>query len=113
MAEDARYDKSVRQLKLVASALQSGRLAAVRRLLNSLTPGEIARVLESLSLDQRRIAWGLVDPDDDGEVLVHVADEVRTSLIEDMDREELLAATGTLELDDLADLLEDLPAQLT
>lgn len=113
MAEDARYDKSVRQLKLVASALQSGRLAAVRRLLNSLTPGEIARVLESLSLDQRRIAWGLVDPDDDGEVLVHVADEVRSSLIEDMDREELLAATGSLELDDLADLLEDLPAQLT
>lgn len=113
MAENAQYEKAVRQLKLVASALGSGRLAAVRRLLNSLAPGEIARVLESLAIDQRLVAWGLVDPELDGEVLVHVADEVRASLIQAMDREELLAATENLDLDDLAELLEDLPAQLT
>lgn len=113
MIEIARADKSLRQLKLLSQALETGRLAAVRRMLNTLTPGEIARVLESLPPEKRQVAWGLVDPEDDGEVLVHVAEEVRDSLLADMDREEILAAADSLDLDDLADLLEDLPAQLT
>jgi magnesium transporter len=113
MADTPLYDKNVRQLKLLSQALDSGKSAAVKRMLNTLSPGEIANVLESLPLHKRLVAWGLVDPEDDGEVLVHVAEEVRQTLIQDMDREELLAAADTLELDDLADLLEDLPAQLT
>jgi len=113
MIEVASADKTVRQLKLLSQALESGRLASVRRMLYTLTPGEIANVLESLPPQQRLVAWGLVDPEDDGEVLVHVAEEVRDSLIADMDREEILAAADTLELDDLADLLEDLPGQVT
>jgi magnesium transporter len=113
MAETPLYEKSVRQLRLLSQALDSGKQAAVKRMLNTLSPGEIANVLESLPLAKRLVAWGLVDPEDDGEVLVHVADEVRYTLIQDMDREELLAAADSLDLDDLAGLLEDLPAALT
>ena len=54
MIEIARADKTVRQLKLLSQALDSGRLASVRRMLNTLTPGEIARVLESLPLEKRK-----------------------------------------------------------
>src|SRR5690606_30160039 len=43
------------------------------------------------------------------EVLVHVGDEVRESLIADMDQDELVAAVEDLDIDDLADLVEDLP----
>lgn len=113
MIEIARVDKTVRQLRLLSQALDSGRLASVRRMLNTLTPGEIARVLESLPLDKRTVAWSLVDPEDDGEVLVHVADEVRDTLLADMDTAEVIAAADNLDVDDLAELLDDLPAQLT
>jgi magnesium transporter len=112
MAETTRYDQAARQLKLLSQALESGRLGPVRRLVNTLTPAEIGDLLESLPLEQRLIVWGLVDPEDDGEVLVHVGDEVRESLIRDMDPEELVAAADTLDIDDLADLVEDLPGHL-
>lgn len=113
MADTNLYEKTVRQLRLLSQALDSGKQAAVKRMLNTLSPGEIANVLESLPLPKRLVAWGLVDPEDDGEVLVHVADEVRLSLIQDMDPQELLAAADSLDLDDLAGLLEDLPSALT
>jgi magnesium transporter len=113
MAETALFEKNIRKLRLVSEALELGKLAAVRRMLNTLSPSEIANLLESLPQRERLVAWGLVDSEDDGEVLVHVAEEVRQSLIRDMDREEILAAAESLDLDDLADLLEDLPAQIT
>ena len=113
MADTHLYEKTVRQLRLLSQALDSGKQAAVKRMLNTLSPGEIANVLESLPPAKRLVAWGLVDPEDDGEVLVHVADEVRLSLIQDMDPQELLAAADSLDLDDLAGLLEDLPSALT
>ena len=112
MADTSRYDNAARQLKLASQALDSGRLGPVRRLVNTLAPAEIGNLLESLPPEKRLMVWGLVDPEDDGEVLVHVGDEVRESLIRDMDAEELVAAAETLDVDDLADLMEDLPDHL-
>ena len=109
MAEAIRHDKTVRQLRLLSDALDSGRLGPVRRLVNTLSPAEIGNLLESLPPGKRTVVWGLVDPEDDGEVLVHVGDEVREGLIADMDPDELVAAVEDLDIDDLADLVEDLP----
>jgi magnesium transporter len=112
MPDPTRYDRAARQLKLAAQALDEGRLGPVRRLVNTLTPAEVGNLLESLPVEQRLIVWGLVDPEDDGEVLVEVNEEVRESLIQDMDAEELVAAAETLDVDDLAELMEDLPDHL-
>ncbi|HET7844998.1 MAG TPA: magnesium transporter [Xanthomonadales bacterium] len=112
MADTSRYDSAARQLKLLSQALDAGRLGPVRRLVNSLSPAEIGNLLESLPPEKRLMVWGLVDPEDDGEVLVHVGDEVRESLIRDMDPEELRAAAESLDVDDLAELMEDLPHDL-
>ncbi len=109
MAEAVRYDKTARQLRLLSDALDSGRLGPVRRLVNTLAPAEIGNLLESLPPGKREVVWGLVDAEDDGEVLLHVGDEVRESLIADMDPDELVAAVEDLDIDDLADLVEDLP----
>ena len=109
MAEAVRHDKTARQLRLLSDALGSGRLGPVRRLVNSLSPAEIGNLLESLPVAQRGIVWGLVDPDDDGEVLVHVGDDVRESLLAEMDPDEIIAAVEDLDIDDLAELAEDLP----
>ncbi len=109
MAETIRHDKTARQLRLLSDALDSGRLGPVRRLVNTLSPAEIGNLLESLPPGKRVVVWGLVDPEDDGEVLVHVGDEVRESLLADMDTDEIVAAVEDLDIDDLADLVEDLP----
>ncbi|MGH8106450.1 MAG: magnesium transporter, partial [Arenimonas sp.] len=109
MAEAIRHDKTARQLRLLSDALDTGRLGPVRRLVNSLSPAEIGNLLESLPATKRGVVWGLVDPEDDGEVLVHVGEDVRESLLADMDPDEIVAAAETLDLDDLAELIEDLP----
>ena len=108
MAETEQADRPTR-LQRLRRALEKGTLASVRRMLKALHPAEIAGLLESLPPHERKIAWELVDPANDGEVLIHVNDEVREGLIRDMDPEELLAATEAMDLDDLADLLQDLP----
>ena len=54
-----------------------------------------------------------MDTEIDGEVLLHVNDEVRESLLAEMDPDEILAAAGSLETDDLVELLDDLPDALT
>jgi magnesium transporter len=109
MAEAIRHDKTARQLRLLSDALDSGRLGPVKRLVNTLSPAEIGNLLESLPPGKRTIVWGLVDPEDDGEVLLHVGEDVREDLIADMDPDEIVAAVEDLDIDDLADLVEDLP----
>jgi magnesium transporter len=109
MAEAARPDKTARALRLLSEAIESGRLGAVKRLVNTLAPAEIGNLLESLPPDQRAIVWGLTDPEDDGEILVHVGDDVREDLLRAMDPDEIVAAAETLDIDDLAELMGDLP----
>ncbi|MDX1444342.1 MAG: magnesium transporter [Gammaproteobacteria bacterium] len=101
------------RLESIRSALESGTLRSVRRMMHSLHPAEISHLLESLRPAEREIVWELVDAEDDGEVLLHVNDEVRMGLIRGMDAQELLAATEDLDIDDLADLFADLPEQVT
>jgi magnesium transporter len=84
-------------------------LAELRQQLDELHPADIAFILESLPLDERLAVWQLVRADRDGEILLEVSDAVRESLIADMDRHEILAAAETLDADELADLVEDLP----
>jgi magnesium transporter len=59
------------------------------------------------------LLWELVDEENGGEVLLEVNDEVRSGLIRDMDDDELLAATSGMDMDDLADFVQDLPKTLT
>ena len=93
--------------------LDGGRMRPARVMVNSLHPSEVARLLESLPHKKRSMLWELVDPEIEGDVLVEVSDEVRDGLIEGMQTEELIAATEGMEVDDLADLLVDLPETVT
>ena len=100
-------------LKVIGDALQSGTMQRARRILNALHPAEIANLLEALPHSQRGIVWNMLDHDDDGEILLNVGDEVRNGLIQLMDSDALVSATEGLEMDDLADLLADLPDTVT
>jgi magnesium transporter len=93
--------------------LDSGTLQQTGRLLNALTPGEIAHLLEALPIAKREIIWELVNEENDGEVLMELADEVRADLISRMDRDEVVAVSEGLDTDDLADLIQELPHYIT
>jgi len=83
--------------------------AELKNLVDGLHPADIAFILESLPTDERQRVWRLVSPEHDASVLLEVEDWVRESLIEAMDRQDLVAATGSMDADELADLAPDLP----
>lgn len=105
--------KNKTDLGLLSEALDSGMMQQVAALVSDLNPAEIARLIESLPPSRRDLVWSIVDEDDDGEVLAELNDEVRTRLMEGMDTAELLTATEGMELDDLADVVADLPESVT
>ncbi len=96
-------------LQALREALDAGTMRRAGRQVNALHPAEIANLLESLPLPQRELIWELVDPEDEGEVLVELNDEVRSGLIGGMAADELVAAAAGLDVDDMADLLLGLP----
>ena len=85
------------------------KLVELMAILHELHPADMATLLESLPQKERVIVWKLAEPEDDGDVLLEVSDAVRETLIESMDKEELLAAVEDMDADDLADLADDLP----
>ncbi len=109
---DAKNDKQS-NLTLLRERLGAGSMRSARRLVGNLRPAELARLLESLPLTERGVIWEMIGPDAEGDVLVELADEVRDGLIEGMATDELVAAVDGMQVDDLADLLADLPEALT
>ena len=96
MAEQIQQEKTARHLERLSAALDSGVKNRARSMLSGLSAAEIGDLLESMPLAKRLALWELVDPDQDGDVLVEVNDEVRTSLIRDMTQEELVAAVDAV-----------------
>jgi len=109
MREHQHEEKTARHLDRLSEALDSGVQSQVRTLLNSLNGAEIGDLLESLPQTRRQVVWDLVKVDLDGDVLVEVNDEVRAGLIRDTSPDDLIQAVGDLDIDDLADILNDLP----
>jgi len=95
--------------ELVEGLLHRQHESELRALVNALHPADIAFILESLPKDNRQLIWQLVRAEFDADVLLEVADWVRQSLIETMNREDLVAATENMDADEIADLIANLP----
>jgi len=113
MPEAVPNEATEKEIHTLNLALDDNRLGEVERMINSMPASEIAFSLESLPKDKRNTVWDLVDSEHSGEILVHLHDEVRAILIGKMENEELVEATSDLELDDLADIIQDLPQEVT
>ncbi len=109
MSATPQHENTHEHLRLLAGHLDSAALSQLKQQINALHPAEIANLLESIPHKNRRVVWGLVNPELTGEILVEVNDEVRSGLIENTNDEDLIAAAGLLETDDLADIFDDLP----
>ena len=98
--------------ELVENLVHKQHEAGLRAKLDTLHPADIAYILEALPREERLYVWDLVKAERDGEILLEVSDAVRESLIETMAPEELKAAAGSLDADELADLAPDLPPEV-
>jgi len=109
MAEDG----APSPLELIHRALGENRPKLARRIVRRMHPGQLADLLESLPLDERAMVWELVDAEKDAEVLLNVHDEVREWLIRQMELPEVLAAVQGIDLGDVAELLPQMPEEVS
>jgi len=94
-------------------AIESGAFIQVSRILNKgLRAAEVAHVLQSSPPKVRKVLWNLLDANLGGEVLQYLSDEISAEFLEQMDTQELVDATAKLDVDDVADLLQQLPDQM-
>ncbi|TCW32276.1 magnesium transporter [Gulbenkiania mobilis] len=112
LVEELVHRQDMPRHDLVETLVHKQNLTELQQKLAQLHPADIAYILESLPLEDRMLVWDLVRAEHDGDILLEVSDAVRESLIESMDKDELVAAVGELDADELADLAPDLPRQV-
>lgn len=98
-----------RKHALVQSLVERQHAVELEKKLNSLHPADAAFVLESLQQHQRVTAWQLIRRERRGAVLLELADAVRATLVTLLDERELTALGRTMESEDFAELVHDLP----
>lgn len=109
MPEQQEEELAHERLHQVEACLDNEDAVALADLVNAFHPAEIAHILESLPREERIRVWEQVDPRHDGDVLLHVNEDLRADFIRDMDAGEIVAASENLDTDDLADFIQDLP----
>lgn len=109
MPEIAEQEYTQQKLQQVNDALSSGMFVYVRKLLQNMPAYDLALFLESSPSKSRTVLWQLIDPDDHGEVLEELSEEVRKSILKIMRPEKLAAVAEGMDVDDLAEVLRTLP----
>jgi magnesium transporter len=99
-------------LQAIREALGEGRLKRVGKLLHRTHPAKVAGLLEALPPDERRSVWSMVETERAGKVLTFLHEEICASLAQDLDPDDLAASVQYLELDDLVDLIQELPGEI-
>jgi magnesium transporter len=87
-------------------------LVELQRHLRTLHPADIAAILESLPIEERRLVFRQLGLEDAGRALVEVGDSAAESLVADLARDDLVRLLRTLDADDLAYLSGILPADV-
>jgi len=97
------------QVNLITDTLEKNSDYSVSGFLESMSPAEISRVIESLPLDLRGPLWRQVTLFKKGEVLLELQGILRRSLIKQTDEQELIACLSVMQMDEIADLDDYLP----
>ena len=101
---------AITDIRDVREALEEGRYKRVVKLFKQMHPAKAAGLLESLPQEERSTVWEMLPSERAGKILVHLHEEVRVRLAQEMDQEDLFAAVRKLDLDDLVDLIQALPS---
>jgi magnesium transporter len=109
MAEQIEFDQTHQTLQEISDALDSGRFVFVRRQLQSMEPEDIAHLLEASPHKSRETIWQLTDPEDHGEILDELCEDVKDRLVSKMAPGKLAEVTEGMDTDDVAYVLRSLP----
>ena len=91
------------------NSIDSVTLNQVRHTLNNLAPPDIAHQLEIAPPKYRHILWELVESQVSGEVLQDLSDDIQLEFLNKMDGAEVALLTEGLDVDDIVDILQQLP----
>lgn len=97
------------QVDLITDALEKSPESGATCLVEPMSPAEIARVIESLPGDLRSPLWLQLPRLKKGEVLLELQGGLRRRLIKQTDEQELIACLSVMQMDEIADLDNDLP----
>jgi magnesium transporter len=97
------------QIDLITDALEKEPENGVSHLLDPMSPAEISHVIESLPWGLRSPLWQQLPRLKKGEVLLELQGELRRSLIKQTSDQELIACLSVMQMDEIADLDDDLP----
>lgn len=99
-------------LQEVTKSIENGMFVHVRRILEDMEPEDIAHLLEASPPKSRLVLWQLTDPEEQGEILEELSEDVKDGIMVHMLPEQLAAATEGMETDDAAYLLRNLPEEV-
>ncbi len=77
--------------------------------LAGLHSAEIARLLEAVPPKDRAKLWLEIDPETQGDILKDLSEDVQSQLLSSMNVDSIVKATEGLDMDDLADIVPELP----
>jgi len=103
---------SQQTLDSFSTALNSGTFVDAGRMLNGLSPADVAHLIESSPPRYRHILWQMVDDERGGEVLGELGDDLQAQFLGAMNPTEVAHLTENLEDDDIADILQQLPGRV-
>ena len=107
-----KLQQSTLALENLAELLDAGETQAVMEAFASAHPADIADALEQLTPERRPKLWDLVPQQLTGEVLAELSEGVFKDLTADIDNPELINSIKSLDIDDIADLIPDLPEEV-
>ncbi len=100
-------------LDSIIRKLKSGDDEGVAAELSQMHHGDVAFVIEALSPELRQRFWELIPAEIEGEVLPHLHDRALASIIHKMDDAEVVAAASSMEVNELAQVIDTLSDDLT
>ena len=97
----------------IDDALRSETLGDVAGILAEMSPGDVAYLISSSPPDYRNVLLGLLEPDQEAQVVNELPDDLRNATLVDRAPEALAEIVGQLDDDDVADILHELPDEVT
>ena len=101
------------QFQELGELVATGTHQEILSLMSELKPEQLADLLESSPVAERKVLWDLCDPDLQSEVLEQIDDELAPALLEDKSATEIAGVLENVEDDDSTDILQQLPVTLT
>ena len=104
--------ENINLLTILGHAIDSGTLNRAREMLNHLSPPDIAHELETAPPKYRHVLWELIEHKNSGAVLQELSDDIQVEFLNQMNGSEVASLTAGLDVDDVVDILQQLPGQV-